>query len=141
MTGPVHAGGCLCGGVRYRIEGPLPPGGHCHCASCRRATGAVAVTWVTVPLARFRIVKGAAAVYRSSPPVERTFCPACGSSLTYFTRNAPDEIDVTLATLDDAAALPPDRHTFHGERLPWLRLDEHLVAYPGLTPPDRRAGS
>ena len=35
---PVHAGGCLCGAVRYRISGPIDS--VCHCVMCRRSSGA-----------------------------------------------------------------------------------------------------
>jgi len=33
---PIH-GGCLCGGVRYRIDGPAEWIVHCHCSECRRS--------------------------------------------------------------------------------------------------------
>ena len=36
---PTASGGCLCGGVRYRVQGPLRPILQCHCEMCRRATG------------------------------------------------------------------------------------------------------
>jgi hypothetical protein len=41
-------GGCLCGAVRYRTGTPNVPPTLCHCASCRRATGAHAVGLYTV---------------------------------------------------------------------------------------------
>ena len=37
---PITAtGGCLCGGVRYQIRGPLRDVVACHCSQCRRTTG------------------------------------------------------------------------------------------------------
>ncbi len=39
-------GGCMCGAVRYEAIGELLGVGHCHCASCRRHTGAPVVTFV-----------------------------------------------------------------------------------------------
>ena len=33
------AGGCLCGAVRYRVDGPLDGLAACHCSQCRRASG------------------------------------------------------------------------------------------------------
>jgi len=32
-------GGCLCGGVRFRVKGKLGPAAYCHCQQCRRASG------------------------------------------------------------------------------------------------------
>ncbi len=31
------SGSCLCGGVRFRIEGGLAPTQVCHCGQCRKA--------------------------------------------------------------------------------------------------------
>ena len=33
-------GSCLCGGVRYEIDGQIGPALNCHCSMCRKATGA-----------------------------------------------------------------------------------------------------
>ena len=30
-------GSCLCGAVRYEIDGLDMPVGHCHCTTCRKA--------------------------------------------------------------------------------------------------------
>jgi hypothetical protein len=42
VTGLPLTGGCLCGGVRYEVSEPLVVAGYCHCARCRRRTGAAA---------------------------------------------------------------------------------------------------
>ena len=34
-----HGGGCLCGAVRYRIDGPVRDVIVCHCSICRRYHG------------------------------------------------------------------------------------------------------
>lgn len=34
-----HTGGCLCGGVRYRVRGALRHVTACHCNQCRRTSG------------------------------------------------------------------------------------------------------
>ena len=41
-------GGCLCGALRYRIDGSPRVVSHCHCGLCRRVSGAPFVTWLTV---------------------------------------------------------------------------------------------
>jgi hypothetical protein len=30
-------GSCLCGGIRYEVDGPLGMVVHCHCSMCRKA--------------------------------------------------------------------------------------------------------
>lgn len=120
-------GHCLCGAIRYRV--PYPFDGeiaHCHCAMCRRAAGAVAVTWFTVPRDKFEVTQGELAMYRSSSHGERGFCGTCGSPITFANANYPDEIDVTLATLDAPEDHPATANIWTSSRLPWLKLDTHL---------------
>ena len=74
-------GACLCGAVRYQINGPLLDAGNCHCSMCRRNHGAGFVTWFAVPHERFAIEKGEAELVRfaSSDHGTRSFCGRCGS--------------------------------------------------------------
>ena len=48
-----HEGGCACGAVRYRAQGPGFRAGFCHCGSCRHACGAPYVGWVSFSRASF----------------------------------------------------------------------------------------
>jgi len=119
-------GGCLCGAVRYRASGAASQATLCHCNSCRRAAGAPVVAWVTFPIAEFSFTQGAPARHRSSPSVERSFCPRCGTPLSYQHANFPNEIDVTTASLDDPSAFPPADHIWTSERIAWLELGDRL---------------
>jgi hypothetical protein len=130
----LHDGGCLCGRLRYRINGPIASVGHCHCGMCRRSSGGIVVTWMTVAPERFAFTRGTPAVYQSSEDATRSFCRDCGAQITFSSRHAPQEIDVTLGTLDDAHLHPADRHVFVKDRLAWLHLDEHLPEHREGTP-------
>jgi hypothetical protein len=130
MAEPTFAGGCLCGAIRYVVAAAAIEVAHCHCASCRRASGAPLVTWATFPAAAFSIVRGEPRGIRSSPSVRRTFCGACGSSLTYREDRRADQVDVTVATLDRPEALPPTHHVWTSHRLPWLMLADDLPQRP-----------
>jgi hypothetical protein len=126
MPTPVD-GGCLCGAVRYRIPHPfIGVIAHCHCTICRRASGAPVVTWLTVRKDDFVLTRGTCRIRRSSDHGERGFCADCGSQITFFTTRLPDEIDVTLGTLDTPELFPAELHIWVDTRLPWLHLDEHL---------------
>ena len=131
---PSHGGGCLCGKLRYRIDGPIDSVGHCHCGMCRRSSGGIVVTWVTVPAERFTFTSGTPAVYQSSEDAKRSFCRDCGAQITFWSKQTPGEIDVTLATLDDVAEHPADRLVYVKDRLPWLHLDEGLPEHEAGTP-------
>lgn len=121
-----HQGGCLCGGLRYEFTAPLQDIAHCHCSTCRRSSGGIVTTWISVPLTSFRWLAGAPREYASSATCTRSFCPTCGAQLTLFTRLSPHSLDITIATLDEPALAPADRHIWVQSRLPWLHLDEHL---------------
>ncbi|MDE2294206.1 MAG: GFA family protein [Gammaproteobacteria bacterium] len=123
----IEAGGCFCAAVRYRVDGAPTASAICHCRSCRQASGAAAVAWLTVPLANFHWTHGTPRTHRSSPGVERTFCERCGTPLTYARDTLPGTIDVTTASLDDPARFPPTREVWVAEKLPWQRLDPSLA--------------
>lgn len=129
-----YTGRCLCGAVRYRAEGPASSIGYCHCISCRRASGAPYVAWATFARDAVVLTQGRLAEYRSSAPVMRGFCPACGTPLSYRHDRRPAEIDLTLAALDDPAALTPAYHLWTEHKLPWVRLDDGLPQYPRFLP-------
>ena len=127
----IHTGGCHCGSLRYQFEVPLEDIAHCHCSICRRTSGGTVMTWVTVPLDSFRWLAGSPAAYDSGPTCVRYFCSNCGAHLALFTRNSPQEIDVTIATLDHPEQAAASRHIWIENRLPWLHLDEHLPGREG----------
>ena len=122
-------GRCLCGSTRYRAGGEASHVGYCHCASCRRSSGAPFVAWATFPKASFAFSAGVPSRHRSSEPVVRSFCPRCGTPLTYEHSATPAEIDVTLASLDDAAGLAPGFHIWVSQKLPWVVLEDGLPRY------------
>ena len=126
-----HEGGCLCGAVRYRVDGPITSVGHCHCSSCRRSAGAAFVTWFTVERERFAWTAGTPRQYASSTGVTREFCGTCGTELAYSNEKAARTIDITIGSLDCADGHPADRHIWTADKLQWLHLDEHLPAYAG----------
>jgi len=127
MNARVHAGGCLCGGVRYEVTAEaLDDVAHCHCTMCRRASGAPLVAWFTVPPEAFRLTLGALRTWRSSAAGERGFCPDCGCQISFRDDGFPDELDVTAATLDDPEQARPSRHIWTENTLSWLQIDDHL---------------
>jgi len=93
----------------------------CHCSDCRRAAGAPAVAWITVPRKDFSFSKGKPKYFQSSPNVQRTFCPTCGTSLTYTIENRKGEIDITTGSLDHPENFPPKVDFFCRDNLPWMK--------------------
>ncbi len=148
----IYDGGCLCGAVRYRIDGEPLSAGYCHCRMCQRAAGAPVVAWVAFRRGSFRIVKGEPAAVRASPRATRRFCSRCGSALTFEYSSSTDTVDVTIATLDDPNAAEPVYQIWTSSRVPWLHLESlgpHFKGDPPGSPgakepsfpPAGRAGS
>jgi hypothetical protein len=131
-------GGCLCGAVRYRIDGPVRDAAYCHCSMCRKASGALAVAWFSVPLGRLRFERGKPALYRSSSHVERRFCERCGSQLTFHSVHEPNTIDISMGSLDWPEKVRPNRHIWASSRVDGILLDPDLPSYPQGTPADAR---
>jgi hypothetical protein len=124
-----YEGHCLCGFIRYRAEGEPVLVAYCHCRSCTLASGAHAVAWATFPRDRFRITAGTPAENPSSAPVVRTFCPRCGSALTYTHAERPGEIDVTFSTIEDPKVLVPMCHVWVSNKRAWAPIGDDLPRF------------
>jgi hypothetical protein len=122
----VSAGGCLCGAVRYAVAGEPIDAGFCHCRLCQRQSGAPVVAWATFPRAAVTFT-GPAAAFRATPAATRTFCPKCGTNLA-FAADGTGRVDLTLASLDDPDAWPPEYHIWTASKRPWLHLADRLPA-------------
>jgi hypothetical protein len=113
-------GGCFCGEVRYSVDVAMATDACvCHCENCRRTTGAPMIAWFSVKPEAFRITAGAPVQFASSATGERQFCGRCGAQLT-FQDSQIDEIDVTTASIDDPAAVPPRDQIWVDSRLDWM---------------------
>ena len=103
----VHlAGGCQCGRVRYELSGAPDHVSVCHCRMCQKASGGPLMAFARVRKGALRWTRGQPASFRSSSLVERQFCAACGTPLTYNLIEGPN-ISVTIGSLDDPEAARP----------------------------------
>jgi hypothetical protein len=123
-------GGCFCGKIRYEVHGVPFNASICHCVDCRRVAAAPIVAWFSVKRSEFRYVRGEPRQFASSEKVRRAFCPDCGTPLTYWQGEAPDDIDISTASLDHPASVPPQDHVWMAQSLPWIRMSDDLPHYP-----------
>ena len=101
-----QTGGCQCGAIRYRFNAPFIEVSLCHCRMCQKATGGLFGAFAGGFRDDFELTRGTLTVFRSSDSVERGFCPACGTPLT-FGRVGGKRISVTMGSLDHPEAFPP----------------------------------
>jgi hypothetical protein len=98
-------GRCLCGAVRFEVDGPLRDIVVCHCAECRRWAGHV---WAATAAPANAVTIDGPVKWVDSPESDaharRGFCPDCGSSLFW---DAPDRDTLSIAagTLDAPTGL------------------------------------
>jgi len=127
-------GGCYCGANRYEVAGAPCHITNCHCSICRRTTGAPFVAWFSVKPQEFRFTQGTPTFFRSSGKGLRSFCPICGTQLTFVDSDDPELIDATICSLDDPEQLVPEDHIFVRSRLNWVHLNDnephHLESRP-----------
>src|SRR5438105_10609404 len=128
MNSNLIAGGCLCGAIRYEAAGQPCNITHCHCLDCRRSSGASFVTWTSFSRSGFRYTIGQPRKLRWAGRL-RSFCADCGTSLTFLAGPDADEVDVTVCSFDQPAAVTPADHTWVEDRLPWIRLADNLPTY------------
>ena len=125
-------GSCLCGSVRYEIDGTLDGALNCHCSMCRKFHGAEYATFASVHRDQFHWIQGEELlkVYTAQNATRRTFCSICGSSLTFSSSNASDAtVEIALGTLDGELEVKPDAHIFVGSKANWSVLCDDLPQY------------
>jgi hypothetical protein len=133
MSGALE-GGCLCGAIRYRIEGPRIDAGYCHCRLCQRSAGAPVLAWLTVPVEAFSYTQGQPEVYRSSAHSQREFCNRCGTQLAFRRQRDARTMDITLGSLDDPMAVAPEYHIWRMSRIDWFETRDELPRYEDAGP-------
>ena len=115
-----RTGGCMCGRIRFAFAGPPKFVANCHCAACRKWSGAPMSTWVGGRDDQVAWEGPQRHVFESSPGVERIFCGACGTALAYRGKKWPGETHLMLGVFDAPEAFAPTTDVFTEEGLSWL---------------------
>lgn len=121
LTPPI-TGHCLCGATRYRIEAAPLWTANCHCAFCRRATGAGFGSYLAVPEGSVTWEGPERLSHSTSPGVFWDRCATCGSPLSYRAPRWPGEVQVHAGTLDHAEDFVADEEVSLDEHLDWVEL-------------------
>lgn len=120
------SGHCYCGAIKFEISGDSDWVGHCHCESCRRASGSVMTTFAGFQHAQVVFTGAMPNRFTTDDRVTRSFCGQCGSPIAYESKDRPDEIHLQLGLFDDLERTVPQDHSFLNEKVSWLKADEHL---------------
>jgi hypothetical protein len=113
VAAPVRSGSCLCRGVTFRVRGNPLRVGICHCADCRKSSGAPFAAYGVWPIEAFEQETGFTSTYAN-----RSFCTTCGGRVPWV---SDSEVEVPLGSLDETPTdLVPDYELWIKRREPWL---------------------
>jgi hypothetical protein len=124
LTGAPFSGGCQCGAVRFRAD-KVDRASICHCRMCQKAFAGPFGALVTVNLADLTWTRGAPSRFQSSDAIQRGFCAACGTPLTY--EWSADRIDLAVFAFDDPSRVEPVVQLAVEGRPAWM---DHLADMP-----------
>lgn len=116
----VLQGRCLCGAITVELRGAPGPLMFCHCAQCRRSSGAAALAVLPIAAHDFHLgdPEGVLRGYEASPGKSRHFCGRCGSPV-YSRRDGDATVRVRAGLLDLPADIPRGGHIFCASAAPW----------------------
>lgn len=108
-------GGCLCGAIRYRITGAPLISAVCHCRNCQRQGGSAFSVVCAVTDDNFQH-SGEMRIFvdrgESGLPVQRHFCPTCGSPIVSIAEALPGLTIVKAGTLDEPDFVQPTQEAY-----------------------------
>lgn len=139
MTSVARSGSCLCGGVQFKLSLDPVAVGICHCRDCQKQTGSSFSLVALVPAAGVHM-SGEMAVFKtqgdSGLPVERSFCPKCGSPVRTDSDGTRQQgiVIIKAGLLDDAHALTPNLQIYCDSEHTWLRQANEIVRFPRMPP-------
>lgn len=128
MTTP-YSGSCLCGAVRFAIEGEFERFFLCHCEHCRKDTGSAHAANLFSSSAKLKWTSGEDKITQFTLPGtrhSRSFCRVCGSAVPMMQMNGLLLV-VPAGSLNSEIRIKPDAHIFVSSRASW---DQALETVP-----------
>ena len=121
-------GHCLCGKVRYKIDGPLGGVRYCHCSLCRHANGTAFSANSSLMRKNFTLTSGEDLIseYESSPGAFRCFCSNCGSPVFSRVESEPEHIRIRLGSLEGEPEVKIESHVWVGSKSSWFEITDDL---------------
>lgn len=124
-----YSGSCLCGAVRFNIEGAFERFYLCHCSHCRKDTGSAHAANLFSSTAKLEWLSGQDKVSTFNLPQTRhtrSFCSICGSALPHASEKM---LVVPAGCLDTGLVIGADANIFTASRAAW---DRDLASAPGF---------
>lgn len=127
-------GGCMCGGIRFRVSAPPLMTMACHCTGCQKLTASAYSLSVAVPSDGFALTKGEPALGGMHGPHRQFYCPHCKNWVFTRPQGLDFLVNVRATMLDDHGWYVPYIETCASEKLPWATTPavHSFATYPGM---------
>jgi len=124
-------GSCACGSIVYEVQGKLTDCCFCHCEICQKLTGSAAGAYGSASRSQFVWIKGdqLLSTYKPTADSRRHFCSSCGSFLLTEHTIEPDNVFISLGSLDKATELKLEYHQFTKSKAKWNIRDNNLPEF------------
>lgn len=116
-----YAGSCLCGAVRFQIDGEFERFYLCHCEFCRKDTGSAHAANLFSSIASLKWISGESNVRQFNLPATRhskCFCNKCGSALPMMQMEGKLLV-VPAGSLNSEIQHRPNAHIFISSKASW----------------------
>ena len=137
-------GSCLCGAVRFAIDGRVSRLQYCHCRNCQKTSGGAFVAAVAARTGDVRWLAGeelvemfALPVRVEPPPYRAAFCRRCGAPVPIVDQARPYAV-VPAGSLDGRPELVPLRHIFVSLNPRWNEISDDVPQFDQHVPPEQR---
>jgi len=126
-------GGCLCGAIRFEVEGEPVARAQCHCRQCRYISGGSANLLIGFLQDGLSYKKGTPSSY-TRPNVEnaaeRVFCAACGTPLMSLSPAMPGVALLKAGCLDDPSLFgQADMAIYMAEKEDYLLVSDEVPQF------------
>ena len=123
-------GSCLCGSVRFSVDGFCEKAANCHCSMCRKFHGAAFGTLVGVQGLSWLSGKDRLKEFVAPNGTIRTFCSNCGSSLGFRVKGEPlENIELAISTFDVDIPVKIDAQIYTNYKANWCELQPDLPTH------------
>lgn len=128
-----HAGSCLCGAVRFEVDGDFDGFFLCHCSRCRKGAGSAHASNLFSSSAKLTWLSGEEKVRRydvEGTRHQRAFCSECGSAAPRV--HPLGGVVVPAGSLDTPLDVRPTAHICCASRATWDADLESVPKFDGL---------
>jgi hypothetical protein len=119
-------GSCLCGAVRFEVDGPFERVVQCHCTSCKKLSGGVGTVNGRAKSSSIRVVAGGELLrtYQPDEGSAKTFCSECGANLFGGGWPERENASVRVSAIDDPVKEKPTAHIYVRSVAAWETLPD-----------------